>query len=213
MFRSTPYISLLFALQLTACPADPDDSNRLGNDNGAEADGDAAGGPDRDDEGGAGDDQLPADDELPDDGAAGTEDDTATEGPGGDGENGGADDGTIDPDPQQLELCALFHEGWGYEVATYYEPGEEPIVVSVWGEANFRADGTYEQNYYIGDIGNFYSGTYIIEGDRLTTYDEAGEVVFEYRFTCGDELRELVLTLENEDGTPSIIFGLTSLAQ
>lgn len=210
MRRFSSYITLLFALQLTACPSDsngtPDETLE------GDEDDDAANGPEQEQ------DDVEADGEEPGDEQPGVTDPDGNgdEQPGedgdGDGDGLGGDPPGDGTDPLPADLCALFHEGWAYEVATYYEPGEEPIVVSVSGDADFRADGTYEQNYYIGSIGNFYSGEYVIEGDRLTTYDEQGDVVFEYRYTCGDELRELVLTLENEDGTPSIIFGLQSLA-
>jgi hypothetical protein len=107
----------------------------------------------------------------------------------------------------------LFHDPWEYRVATYYEPGEEPIVTSVYGGAEFYPDRTYEQNYRIGGISNIYSGTYTIAGDRLKTYSEEGKLVFDYSFSCDDQLRTLVLTLENDDGTPSIVYGLESLTK
>lgn len=125
---------------------------------------------------------------------------------------GGSGTGGSGPNAGGLP-CGLFHDGWAYGVATYYEPGEDPIVTGVYGTANFEPDFSYAQNYRIGGISNIYSGMYTLEGDRLDTYDDEGNLAFEYRVTCSDELREMVLTLENDDGSPSIVYGLESLVR
>lgn len=70
---------------------------------------------------------------------------------------GGTDPGGTDPGGAQL--CALFH----------------------------AADGTYDQSYRIGGIGNFYSGRYTIAADRLRTFDQTGELAFDCRFTPASE--------------------------
>src|SRR5579864_8683750 len=56
--------------------------------------------------------------------------------------------------------CKFFHNGWDYRTMTLYQPGKDPIIDSVSGTADFNDDGTFKQDYYIGDIPNSYSGTY-----------------------------------------------------
>lgn len=223
MLRLACLVTVFSVLPLIGCPsaAGPDTAPATSDaDDGSNADDEgprpSAGGDDGGDDltpGGGGTDDPGGDDDdgfgdEPDVGEDPDGDPDADGDPGiGDGEPGAGDPGAgLGGLP-----CGLFHDGWAYAVGTYYEPGEDPIVVSVSGTANFAADGTYEQNYRIGGISNIYSGTYTLEGDRLTTFDEEGAEVFDYRVTCSDELKELVLTLENEDGTPSIVFGLESL--
>lgn len=64
---------------------------------------------------------------------------------------------------------------------------------------------------YIGGIGNFYKGKYKIAGNKLTTYDEKGKKVFDFRFTIGTSPKILVLTPLNDDGTKSMDYSLVPL--
>ncbi len=101
----------------------------------------------------------------------------------------------------------LYDEEWSYRTGTLY--GEKKnIVTGVSGNAKFNRDGTYEQNYYIGTIGNFFKGKYKINGDHLITYDEEGKKLFDFNFTIGTEPKILVLSVLNEDGTKSMDFSL-----
>jgi hypothetical protein len=110
--------------------------------------------------------------------------------------------------PAKTNVPAIFYdEEWSYRTATLYDK-KENIVTSVSGNAKFGRDGKYEQNYYIGNIGNFFKGKYTLNGDRLTTYDEKGEKVFDFKFTVGTDPKILVLTLFNDDGTKSMDFSL-----
>lgn len=108
----------------------------------------------------------------------------------------------------KANVPAIFYdEEWSYRTATLYDK-KENIVSSISGNAKFNRDGTYEQNYYIGNIGNFFKGKYKINGDRLTTYDEKGAKVFDFKFTVGTEPKILVLSLFNDDGTKSMDYSL-----
>lgn len=114
--------------------------------------------------------------------------------------------------PAKTNVPAFFYdETWSYRTGTLYDK-KENIVTSVSGEAKFGRDGKYEQNYYIGSIGNFYKGKYKITGNKLTTYDEKGKKVFDFRFTVGATPKKiLVLTLLNDDGSKSMDFSLVPL--
>ncbi|MDQ3812861.1 MAG: hypothetical protein M3347_02790 [Armatimonadota bacterium] len=111
----------------------------------------------------------------------------------------------------KANVPAIFYdEEWSYRTATLYEK-EKNIVSSVSGEAKFDRDGKYRQDYYIGSIGNFFKGTYKIQGDRLITYDEKGKQIFDFKFTVGTNPPILVLTLLNKDGSKSMDFSLVPL--
>lgn len=137
------------------------------------------------------------------DGAGGT---TAED--GGSGTDTGSGTGTTDSIPE------IFYGPWAYMHATLYEPGEEPFTTSVSGTATFERDGTYEQSYTIGDIFNGYQGTYAIDAQRLRTFDEQGEEVFDFRWVIGDDptvgVPVLTLFLDDEQGNPSIMYALAA---
>jgi hypothetical protein len=108
----------------------------------------------------------------------------------------------------KTDVPAIFYdEEWSYRTATLYGK-EKNIVSSVSGNAKFGRDGKYEQNYYIGNIGNFFKGTYKINGDRLVTYGEKGEKLFDFKFTVGTDPKILVLSMLEDDGTKSMDFSL-----
>jgi hypothetical protein len=108
----------------------------------------------------------------------------------------------------KANVPAIFYdEEWSYRTGTLYDK-KENIVVSVSGNAKFNRNGTYEQNYYIGNIGNFFKGKYKINGDHLITYDEKGKKVFDFKFTVGTNPKILVLSLFNDDGTKSMDYSL-----
>ena len=110
--------------------------------------------------------------------------------------------------PAKTNVPAIFYdEEWSYRTGTLYDK-DKNIVSSVSGNAKFGRDGKYEQNYYIGTIGNFFEGTYKINGDRLTTFDEKGEKIFDFKFTIGTDPKVLVLSLFNDDGSKSMDFSL-----
>jgi hypothetical protein len=113
--------------------------------------------------------------------------------------------------PAKTTMPAFFYdETWSYRTGTLYDK-KKNIVSSVSGEAKFGRDGKFEQNYYIGSIGNFYKGTYKIIGNRLVTYDEKGKQIFDYRYSIGSNPKILVLSLFEDDGTKSMDFSLVPL--
>ena len=128
---------------------------------------------------------------------------------GGGGGGGGTTAGVTIP--------AIFYGGWEYRTATLYQKGEEPIVSSVGGSADFRKDLTYEQSYSIGGIGNFYSGRYTVDGADprvqgaflITTYDDEDNEAFKFSVACGDT-KGMALTIYDDAGDPSIVYGLKS---
>ena len=107
-------------------------------------------------------------------------------------------------------LCTIFHDGWNYDTATLYQPPKDAIVGSVTGTADFKADNTYVLDYFIGMIANHFEGTYTENGGELHLVDKKGDVGgnFDFSATCGTDTKELVLTIKNADGSPSIIYGL-----
>ena len=132
--------------------------------------------------------------------------------PGG-AQNGG---GGVPPLPAAgVTIPEIFYGGWDYQTATLYQKGEEPIVSSVGGSADFRKDLTYEQSYSIGGIGNFYSGRYTVDGPDprvkgtflITTYDEDDNEAFKFSVACGDT-KGMALTIYDDAGEPSIVYGL-----
>ena len=113
--------------------------------------------------------------------------------------------------PVKTNVPAIFYdETWSYRTGTLYDE-KKNIVVGVSGEAKFQRDGKFEQNYYIGNIGNFYKGTYKIKGEHLLTYDEKGKPIFDFKFTVGTDPKILVLTLLEKDGSKSMDFSLVPL--
>jgi hypothetical protein len=109
--------------------------------------------------------------------------------------------------------CTIFYDGWNYDTATLYQAGMDPIVGSVSGTADFKADGTYVQSYFIGKVGNDFAGDYTLDGERLKTNDKDGKPVFDFKYTCGDTTKEMVLTLQKPDGSPDIVYGLHARAK
>ena len=109
--------------------------------------------------------------------------------------------------PAKATVPGVFYDtDWQYRVATLY--GEKKnIIGSVSGNARFNRNGTYEQNYYIGGIGNFYKGKYKIAGNNLTTFDEKGKKVFDFKFTVGTKPPILVLSMMDK-GKKSIDYSL-----
>ena len=111
----------------------------------------------------------------------------------------------------KTNVPAIFYdEMWSYRIATLYD-AKKNIVSSVSGEAKFNRDGTYEQNYYIGTIGNFFKGKFKLNGDNLTTYDEKGEKIFDYKLSIGTAPKTLVMSIFNDDGSKSMDFSLVPL--
>jgi len=111
----------------------------------------------------------------------------------------------------KANVPAIFYdEEWSYRTATLYDK-EKNIVTGVTGEAKFERNGKFRQDYYIGSIGNFFKGTYKIQGDHLITSDEKGKQIFDFKFTVGTNPPVLVLTLLNKDGSKSIDYSLVPL--
>jgi hypothetical protein len=111
----------------------------------------------------------------------------------------------------KANVPAIFYdEEWSYRTATLYDKTKN-IVSGISGNAKFGRDGKYEQNYYIGNIGNFFKGTYKINGDHLDTYDEKGKEVFDFKFTVGTNPKILVLSLFNDDGSKSMDYSLVPM--
>jgi len=147
-------------------------------------------------------------------GGGGDPGDDGTDGAGGaTAEDGGAggESGTEDAIPD------IFYGPWAYMHATLYEPGEDPATTSVSGTATFERDGTYTQSYTIGQIFNGYEGTYTIDAERLRTFDEQGEPVFDFRWVIGDDptvgVPVLTLFLDDDQGNPSIMYALAATAR
>lgn len=101
----------------------------------------------------------------------------------------------------------FYDTDWIYQTATLYDKGKN-TVSSVAGNAVFKKDGTYQQDYYIGSIGNFFKGKYKLSGNRLTTYDEKGAKVFDYKLSIGSNPPIMVMSIFNDDGTKSMDFSL-----
>lgn len=114
--------------------------------------------------------------------------------------------------PAAATVPAFFYdEVWSYRTATLYD-AKKNIVSGVSGEAKFNRNGKFEQNYYIGSIGNFFKGTYKFKGDHLITFDESGKQIFDFKFTVGAVPRKiLVLSLLNKDGSRNIDYSLQPL--
>lgn len=113
--------------------------------------------------------------------------------------------------PAKSNVPAIFYDKvWSYQVATMYDK-KKNIIVGVSGEAKFDRNGKYRQDYYIGNIGNFFKGTYKIRGNHLITYDEKGKKVFDFQFTVGTTPPVLVLSLLNKDGSRNIDYSLKPL--
>ena len=111
----------------------------------------------------------------------------------------------------KANVPAIFYDKeWSYRTATLYDK-KKNIVTGVTGEAKFDRNGKYRQDYYIGSIGNFFKGTYKIQGDHLITYDEKGKKIFDFKFTVGTKPPIMVLTLLNKDGSKSIDYSLVPL--
>lgn len=105
------------------------------------------------------------------------------------------------------KVPAIFYDKeWSYGTATMYEK-DRNFTVGVSGTAKFDRNGKFRQDYYIGSIGNFFKGTYKIQGDRLTTFDEKGKKIFDFKFTVGTKPEVLVLSML-DNGKKSIDFGL-----
>ncbi len=127
------------------------------------------------------------------------------------GQTGGTTNGNV-------TVPEIFYGGWGYTTATLYEDGKEPIVSRVSGDATFDKDLSYEQNYSIGGIGNFYKGRYTVDGPDprtagsflITTYDEDDKEAFKFSVACGGDTKAMALTIYDDAGKPSIIYGLVS---
>jgi hypothetical protein len=113
--------------------------------------------------------------------------------------------------PAKASVPAIFYDKeWSYRTATLYDKTKN-IVTGVAGEAKFDRNGKYRQDYYIGSIGNFFKGTYKIQGDHLITHDEKGKKIFDFKFTVGTKPPIMVLTLLNKDGSKSIDYSLVPL--
>ncbi len=105
--------------------------------------------------------------------------------------------------------CKFFYNGWDYRTITSYEPGKDPLVGNISGEAHFNEDGTFTEDYYIGTIANSYKGTYTITNGVLHTHDpDSGDS--DAKIVCSDAMFEMVLTYSYPDGSPEIITGLHS---
>jgi len=112
--------------------------------------------------------------------------------------------------PAAPKIPAIFYdEVWSYQTATLYDT-KKNIVTGVSGEAKFDRNGKYRQDYYIGSIGNFFKGTYKIQGDHLITFDEKGKKVFDFKFTIGTKPPILVLSLMDK-GKKTIDYSLKPL--
>lgn len=108
------------------------------------------------------------------------------------------------------KVPAIFYDAeWSYQTATLYN-AKKNIVIGVTGEAKFDRNGKYRQDYYIGNIGNFFKGKYKIQGDHLITYDEKGKRVFDFKFTVGTKPPILVLSLMDK-GKKTIDYSLKPL--
>ena len=124
-------------------------------------------------------------------------------------DNGGGAGGAADVAGTDGAPCRFFHNGWDYRTITSYDPGMAPLVGSVSGDAAFNDDGTFTEDYYIGDIGNSYKGTYTIANGILHTHDpNNGDT--DAKIVCSDAMFEMVLTYSYPDGSPEIITGLHS---
>jgi hypothetical protein len=66
---------------------------------------------------------------------------------------------------------------------------------------------------FIGKVGNDFAGDYTLDGERLKTNDKDGKPVFDFKYTCGDTTKEMVLTLQKPDGSPDIVYGLHARAK
>lgn len=109
--------------------------------------------------------------------------------------------------PAASKIPAIFYdEVWSYRTATLYDT-KKNIVLGVSGEAKFDRNGKYRQDYYIGNIGNFFKGTYKIQGDHLITFDEKGKKVFDFKFPVGTKPPILVLSLMDK-GKKTIDYSL-----
>ena len=104
----------------------------------------------------------------------------------------------------------FYDKEWSYRTATLYD-AKKNIVAGLTGEAKFDRNGKYRQDYFISGIGNFFKGTYKIQGDHLITYDEKGKKIFDFKFTVGTRPPIMVLTLLNKDGSKSIDYSLVPL--
>lgn len=121
--------------------------------------------------------------------------------------------------PVQTAIPAVFYDAeWAYGPITYYDyeaknKEKSTIIASGSGAAKFERNGKYRMDYYIGSIGNFFKGTYKIKGDNLTTFDEKGKKIFDFKFTVGTKTKPpvLVLTILDEKGRKSIIYGLKAI--
>src|SRR5687767_805619 len=72
----------------------------------------------------------------------------------------------------KVSVPAIFYDKeWSYRTATLYDK-KKNIVAGLTGEAKFDRNGKYRQDYFISGIGNFFKGTYKIQGDHLITFDE-----------------------------------------
>jgi hypothetical protein len=107
------------------------------------------------------------------------------------------------------EVCSSFYGSWDFQVATTYSAGNDPKTSSMSGTAVFDKDGTFVEDYTIGSLGflNHYEGKYKLDGRFLTATDQNGDPI-EYIVSCDDASKELVLTIPNQDCSPSVILGL-----
>ena len=99
---------------------------------------------------------------------------------------------------------------WKYVEATLIEPNQSKLTVVIDGDFNLFHNGTYEMARYIGGVGAFPKGKYILKGKLITLYNSGmitDTVIYSwgtYKDRHGNSLNALMLKSKSDNGTITV---------
>jgi len=117
------------------------------------------------------------------------------------GTTGAAPAGCV-PGPGKADLVY----SWTYLTATSVDANGMSFTDSVGGTLVFRADGRFQQDLYIGDVLNSYTGSYEVCPGMLVFHLDEGNETQQWEYTAGTDSGRTVLSYRSTDHM--MMFGL-----
>lgn len=111
---------------------------------------------------------------------------------------------------KKAPVANVLYGNWKYVEATLIEPNQTITHVILDGDFNLFPNGTYEMTRYVGGVGSFPKGRFILKGKLITLYNSgivADTVVYSwgtYRDRLGNSFEALLLKSKSNDGTITI---------